>query len=701
MSAAMVGRRTGDRREAASFLAVVLLIVAALVAGLAVRLSVELAVQPVDQGGLQVDLPADWVVLPAVGDRLLTAYDPLDPDLRYAVATVAPDGPAGGTPPTAEDAAAIRARLLGGLLDGFTVGAEGPSTLGAIATYHLRYAFTDRSPAGGGTAIAAVEHYLPAGALLSEPDRIVAIILEAPADGFDAALPAFEAFAGGLATRAGPSGGATPVVAADPARSALSPARIAALGGGGEGLPAAPAAPADLIDATVQILMVATIGGREQAYGWGSGTLISRDGLILTNAHVAMPSAPGLGVYEWDPTPAVDPEDLVIAVIESEDRPAVPTYRATVIAADGYLDAAVIRIDRALDGRRLAPSALDLPSVPIGDSGAIRVGDALTIVGYPGIGGDTISLSSGRASGFLGDDRIGARAWIKTDAVVSSGNSGGLAANEAGELVGVPTRGPTDAGAYSLLRPAALLQPLIDAGRAGRRTTDSPYLVPSSGRETLRFDAWTRDTSACPARERLTAYPSGTRNIVAALEHRGFATGEDLISQWRYDGEVVMRTAFRFGNGTEAGGCYFGELYYDRGLPDGTYAVELFAGPSLRAVATAQTTIGAAGRASSASLGGVVLDADSGRPVVGAVLFFLAPGTDIGAWLDRPADEQIVSFAKTGSDGRFLATGLTAGTSYPAVAMAGGYVTAGGTIGPLQAGDNTLTDPVALTRAAP
>ena len=416
---------------------------------------------------------------------------------------------------------------------------------------------------------------------------------------------------------------------------------------------------------------------------------------------MALPSAAGLGVYEADPTPGVDPEDLIIAVIESEDRPAVPRYRATVLSADGYLDAAVIQIDRDLEGRRINPSSLDLPSVPIGESDSLRVGDPLTVVGYPGIGGNTISLSAGRVSGFLGDDRIGARAWIKTDAVISGGNSGGLAANEAGQIIGIPTRAPTDAGGYSLVRPIELVMPLVEGTQAGRSTLDSAYLVPDTGREALRLDTWTDSGASCPAQNRVTSYPSGTRNIVASLEHVGFASGADLVSQWRLDGEVVTRAGFRFADGSESGGCYFGELYYDRGLPDGTYLLELFGGPTLRAMTTAQTTIGRVGSAGSATLAGLAVDADSGRPVVGAVIFLLAPGTDLGAWIDAPQENQIVSFAKTGSDGAFLVQGLTVGDSYPAIAMAEGYVTAGGAIGPMQTGENRLTNPISLTRVAP
>ena len=215
--------------------------------------------------------------------------------------------------------------------------------------------------------------------------------------------------------------------------------------------------------------------------------------------------------------------------------------------------------------------------------------------------------------------------------MVSQGNSGGLAANEAGELIGVPTRGPRDTGGYSLIRPVALLTAVLDAGRAGRRSVDSPYLVPSTGRERLTFETWTDTFAACPPTTRLTTFPSSTREIVAAMGHAGFASGEDMVSQWRLDGELIYRSGRMLEPGTEGGGCLLNSIYHDRGLPDGTYVVEVYAGPRLKPVLTAQTTVGAAS-GGSASLTGRIIDADSGRPIARAVVFMLTPGTDPLAW---------------------------------------------------------------------
>ena len=56
-----------------------------------------------------------------------------------------------------------------------------------------------------------------------------------------------------------------------------------------------------------------------------------------------------------------------------------------------------------------------------------------------GIGGDTITFTQGTVSGFNAQQAIADRAWIKTDATIAGGNSGGLAANAAGEIIGIPT----------------------------------------------------------------------------------------------------------------------------------------------------------------------------------------------------------------------------------------------------------------------
>ena len=169
--------------ELRSFAAVIVLLAVAVVGGLLLRVSVEGAVTRVDSGGLDATVPAGWVVLPPAGDRLLTAYDPLDPDLRYGLSAV--DGAEGATL-TPEDAAARRLEDRRQLLEGFTIVSEGTGSIGAAATYDVRYTFVDPVPGGSPTTIEALEHYLPDGAIFPE-DRVLVIALEAPPDTIEAA----------------------------------------------------------------------------------------------------------------------------------------------------------------------------------------------------------------------------------------------------------------------------------------------------------------------------------------------------------------------------------------------------------------------------------------------------------------------------------------------------------------------------------
>jgi putative serine protease PepD len=197
-----------------------------------------------------------------------------------------------------------------------------------------------------------------------------------------------------------------------------------------------PSAVASVIQGSIEeelaksVVQVQMISGGEMV-GWGSGTVISDDGLILTNAHVATPDD-------------VELDDLVIAVTDAADTPPEERYHAEVVAADAVLDLAVIRITETMGG---GPYDGALEPIPIGDSDEVGIGDEIIILGYPSVGGDTITLTYGRVSGFTANPTLGSHAWIKTDATILGGNSGGLAANTAGEIIGVPTQlGAGDTG---------------------------------------------------------------------------------------------------------------------------------------------------------------------------------------------------------------------------------------------------------------
>ncbi len=432
--------------------------------------------------------------------------------------------------------------------------------------------------------------------------------------------------------------------------------------------------------ATVQIFAQFEVNGRLQTQWTGSGTIISPDGLILTNAHVAAPLSPGLAILYNDPEFLFgeEPDALVVALVERADAPPVETYLAEVAAADGTLDLAVIRIVSALDDTPVNAASLNLPYVELGDSDTIQLGDEVRVLGFPGAGGETITFTRGDVAGFESQDLVGNRAWIKTDTTVSPGNSGGLGANAAGQIVGIPSfvqeaRG----GAINRLRAINFARPLIDAAR-NQSAYATPYFKAGSGNETLRLVTWAEDfqDDGC-AIGPLTSYGSGVLAAVAIFDYQGMTDGEQALIGWFNNDELILANVISWQDGSK-GECFAAYVHnFGDPLPDGNYLVEIYAGPDLELAASAETTIGGTGGkavADGVQLQGRITDADSGNPIPGAALFILNPGVDLDAWTDNPQDADVYSFAEADDNGNyFLPDLLERGFTYPGVAAASGY----------------------------
>ncbi|WP_141003413.1 trypsin-like peptidase domain-containing protein [Nocardioides humi] len=180
----------------------------------------------------------------------------------------------------------------------------------------------------------------------------------------------------------------------------------------------------------------------------GSGSIIRADGLILTNAHVAAPESPGLEEKYGSDLRIANPDYLLISLTDGmTDTNAPAAYRARVVEADGELDIAVVQIYADADGNDL-DGALELPTVPIGSSGDLRAGDSVTVLGFPAVAGEgeSITVTTGVVSTVLNDPDLGPRSELDTDARIAPGNSGGMAINADGELIGIPTSLFTDEG---------------------------------------------------------------------------------------------------------------------------------------------------------------------------------------------------------------------------------------------------------------
>jgi|GEM_PF-4134807 len=162
---------------------------------------------------------------------------------------------------------------------------------------------------------------------------------------------------------------------------------------------------------------------------FGSGTLISPQGYILTNHHVV---STGTGN-----TASTSSTALIYLSSTATDTPKF-RYIARVEKSDRALDLALLRIVADNTGTPIA-SGTKFPFVKIARRSSLQLGDQVTIWGYPGLSGPTITNTVGVISGFTGENLASAgNRWIKTDGKILGGNSGG-AGFVNGYLALVPT----------------------------------------------------------------------------------------------------------------------------------------------------------------------------------------------------------------------------------------------------------------------
>ena len=146
----------------------------------------------------------------------------------------------------------------------------------------------------------------------------------------------------------------------------------------------------------------------------GSGVIISNDGYIVTNNHVVEGA-----------------DELTVTLNDNRE------YSARIIGTDKTTDLALIKV-----------SAKDLPTLPIGDSNNLKVGEWVLAVGNPFNLNSTVTagIVSAKARS-LGAN--GVESFIQTDAAINAGNSGGALVNTKGELVGINAMLYSQTGSYS------------------------------------------------------------------------------------------------------------------------------------------------------------------------------------------------------------------------------------------------------------
>jgi pSer/pThr/pTyr-binding forkhead associated (FHA) protein len=208
------------------------------------------------------------------------------------------------------------------------------------------------------------------------------------------------------------------------------------------------------------VIVFTPIEGEQDKYSTGSGSLLTSAGYILTNFHV---------IGDVDKGEYYNQEGRAFIGLNWNDPEGAPNtfYQAEIAQADQDLDLALLHVIATKDGDDL-PADLEFPTLPVGDSDTVAIGDELVAIGFPGLGGETVTLTRGTVSGFLTDEAGRSRGWIKTDAEINPGNSGGMAINDRGELIGVPTivvSGEKVTGKIGVIRPINLARTIIDQAR--------------------------------------------------------------------------------------------------------------------------------------------------------------------------------------------------------------------------------------------
>lgn len=195
--------------------------------------------------------------------------------------------------------------------------------------------------------------------------------------------------------------------------------------------------------ATPSVVGITTIGVSEDMFlrqtesgGLGSGVIVSSDGYILTNHHVA------------------NTKSTKEATVILNDG---TKHKAEILWSDKTLDLAVIKIDA---------TGLNLQAVELADSSEVNIGDKAIAIGSP-LG---INLQSTLTSGYIsGKDRVitlkdgsTMEGLLQTDAAINPGNSGGALLNSKGQLIGINNAKASNSDGIGFSIPINIAKPILE-----------------------------------------------------------------------------------------------------------------------------------------------------------------------------------------------------------------------------------------------
>jgi S1-C subfamily serine protease len=349
--------------------------------------------------------------------------------------------------------------------------------------------------------------------------------------------------------------------------------------------------------ATVFLMQATSTGQDLLVHCVGSGTVVSRNGLILTNAHI---------VQQGQNCPG---DTIIIALSVRLNQPPVPTYLAEIVQADTGLDLALIRVSRQIDGRLVNPDAIALPFVELGDSAAVNLDDTIAVFGYGGLGEDPVQIERGTVTGFAAEPSGGDKSWIKTGAVIRGTMSGGGAYNQLGQLIGIPTTAPVSANEPSStcivlqdtnrdglvntadacvpvgsfinsLRPSNFAQPLLRAAQLGldvEQITAPPITTAPTGQPTVRYLGFSASVNdAGMPTSIISTLPTGSDSLYLFFDYANMTP--ETVYELRVNTNGVPNPTFSLSpvrwSGSRDGLWYVGSS--GQPFPNGVYDFTLF-----------------------------------------------------------------------------------------------------------------------------
>jgi S1-C subfamily serine protease len=218
--------------------------------------------------------------------------------------------------------------------------------------------------------------------------------------------------------------------------------------------------------------------------------VVRSDGVLVTNYHVIT-----------NPRTSRAYDELFLNLTSDGDIASSDRYRLKPLLIKKDYDLALLCVASDEAGNPI-PKSFTFPCIEMGDSKKVRVLEDLFIIGFPEKGGSTITVNRGVVEG-----RDILANWIKTDARVIHGNSGGAAVDGEGRLIGIPTKVVADEqpvdkdgdgfpddsrrfGAVGFLRPSHLVIEMIaqlsDGDAANTQAPSAPKVAEASTFVTVR-----------------------------------------------------------------------------------------------------------------------------------------------------------------------------------------------------------------------